>query len=313
MTISMAMLMVAGCATVTQESVKVMEEIPKVSNTLRADTTKRTLKRTVAIARFSNETKYGQGFLVDENNDRIGKQSMDILSSKMAATGKFILLERADMDKIDKELARGGLAGLNIASDYLIVGSVSEFGRKDVSDVGVFSRVKKQVAQAKVNIRLIEVKTGQIIYSEEGEGEAFSEAGTVMGVGAKAGYDSSLNDKAIDAAISKMVNNIVENLMGKPWRAYLLAYEDGHYVMSGGQSQGIRQGDSFMVIEKGKMVKNPQSNMMVELPGNEIGTIRVEKMVGNDPDSEVSICSLVSGNIPTSGFENIYVHEKDIR
>ena len=35
------------------------------------------------------------------------------------------------------------------SADYLILGSITEFGRKEVSDVGVFSRVKKQEAFAR--------------------------------------------------------------------------------------------------------------------------------------------------------------------
>ena len=46
-----------------------------------------TLKKKVAIARFSNETRSGQSFLVDDNNDRIGKQASDILSARLAETG----------------------------------------------------------------------------------------------------------------------------------------------------------------------------------------------------------------------------------
>jgi len=298
-----------GCATLEVEPrVVAVDTGPVVSKTLEAAPV-RSLKRKVAIARFSNETRYGQGFFHDENNDRIGKQAMDILSAKLAATEKFILLERADVDKINDELKIGGLGGLNIPADYLIVGSVSEFGRKEISEVGVFSRVKKQVAFARVNIRLIDVTSGQIIYSEEGEGEAFTEAGTVMGVGGRAAYDSSLNDKAIDAAISKMVSNVVENLLNKPWRAYILSYDDGSYIVSGGQSQGILAGDTFAVYQKGKLVKNPQTNLMIELPGKKIGTIQVATTVGTEPNSEVSICSPLDGQLPVKDFDNLYVQE----
>ncbi len=121
------------------------------------------------IAReYYNETKYGQSFFVDDNNDRIGKQAVDILSSKLLETDKFILLERVDLDKIAKELNMENYAPLKNMADYVIVGSVTEFGRKDQGKVGVFSRTKRQIASAKVHVRLVEVRTGQIIYSEEG-------------------------------------------------------------------------------------------------------------------------------------------------
>ena len=50
-----------------------------------------TLKRKVAIARFSNETQSGTTFLVDDSGDRLGKQASDILSSKLAATGRRMI------------------------------------------------------------------------------------------------------------------------------------------------------------------------------------------------------------------------------
>ncbi len=307
------LMFLQSCATVQKSEVEVLEKKPQVSKVLSDEAPTRFLKRKVAIARFSNETKYGQSFFIDENKDVIGKQAMDILSAKLTATEKFILLERADIEKINKELKIGDLSSLNIPADYLIVGSVSEFGRKEVSDVGIFSRVKKQQAYAKVNIRLIDVYTGQIIYSAEGDGEAFSEAGTVMGVGARAAYDSSLNDKAISAAISKLVNNIIESLLDKPWRSYILAYEGGNYVISGGKSQGIRKDDVFGVYKKGQKVKNPQTNMVIELPGQLVGKIRVNTLSGDNPHNEISLCSVSSGDVPVNNFSDFYIQETDKR
>ncbi len=301
-----------ACATMQKPDVEVIDEQkPQVSKVLTEEAPERFLKRKVAIARFSNETKYGQSFLLDESNDRIGKQAMDILSAKLTATDKFILLERADIERINKELSIGNFSNLNVNADYLIIGSISEFGRKTVGKVGIFSRTKKQVAHAKVNIRLIDIYTGQIIYSEEAEGEAFSEAGSVFGVGARAGYDSSLNDKVISAAISKLVNNVVENLLDKPWRSYLLSSEEGLYVMAGGKSQGIKKDDVFGVYKRGKKVKNPQTGMFIELSGQLIGKIKVQQLSGNNPSNEISLCTVLSGNIPVSNFSELYIQELD--
>ena len=61
----------------------------------------RTIKRKVAIGRFSNETQYSKGLFYDKENDPMRKQALDILSSKLASTGKFILLEREDLDILD--------------------------------------------------------------------------------------------------------------------------------------------------------------------------------------------------------------------
>lgn len=309
-----ASLLFQGCATVEKTQIQPVTQVQQtqVSPVLTEANPKRFLKRKVAIARFSNETKYGQSFFYDSNADRIGKQTVDMISAKLAATEKFIILERADLDKINKELEIGDLAPLKIAADFLIIGSVSEFGRKDTGEVGVFSRTKKQTAYAKVNVRLVDVHTSQVIYSEEGQGEAFAETGTVMGVGARAGYDSTLNDKAISAAISSMVNNLISKLLDKPWRSYILSYEGGSYIVAGGTSQGLRNGDTLTVYKKGKKVKNPQTGMPIELPGQPIGEIQVNGFSGGDPNNEITFCNKLGGNIPNSGFDDLYIQASDM-
>lgn len=268
------------------------------------------LKRKVAIARFTNETKYGQGFFYDKNEDRLGKQSMDIFSTKLAATGKFILVERSDLEFLNKEKEMSKIAEAGIPADYLILGSVTEFGRKTTSDVGVFSRSKKQTAYAKVSVRLVEVKTGLVIYSEEGSGEASSEAETVLGVGETADYDATLNDKVISAAIAKLVSNIYENLTNKPWRSYILSFTDRNYIISGGKLQGIKEGKEFSVYKRGAKVTNPQTGVPIELPGKIVGKLKVLSTVDGDAISELSICSLSDGELPKENFEEYYIQEK---
>ncbi|MDH4944810.1 CsgG/HfaB family protein [Sulfurimonas sp. C5] len=301
-------LLFTGCATMEHQKTREVPTVsePQVSKTLQAKQDEpKGLKRKVAIGRFTNETRYGNSFFVDQENDRIGKQAMDILSAKLFQTGKFIMLERADLSKIEQELQMGGTMELENAADYVILGSITEFGRKEVSDVGFFSRVKKQEAFAKVHIRIVDVSTGQIIYSEEGQGKAFSEAGTVMGVGDKAGYDAQLNDKAIDAAISDLASNIIENMLDKPWRGYILGYEDGSFITSGGASQNIKVGDIFDLFEEGKKVKNPQTNMYITLPGKKLGTLKITATLGDTPETEVSTAKLISGKIDS------YIHSKE--
>ena len=299
--------LLSSCATMTKPDVETVKQTPKISRTIAnaQPDAKKGLKRKVAIARFTNETRYGQSFFIDKDDNRIGKQAVDILSAKLLETEKFILLERADLDKINKELSMGNMQPLKNMADYVIVGSITEFGRKDVSDVGVFSRVKKQVVFCKVHVRLVDVYTGQLIYSEDGEGNAFSEAGTVLGAGSRAGYDSSLNDKAIESAISNLSSNIIEKLLDKPWRAYILAYEDGHFIISGGKSQNIKAADLFDVMQEGKKIKNPQTNMEVTLPGKKIGELKVISSLGDSPENEVSLCNLIKGDLSQ------YINQKD--
>jgi len=257
--------------------------------------TGRVIKRKVAIGRFSNETQYAKGIFYDKENDPMGKQALDILSAKLAASGKFMLLERGDLEKLLEEAKNSENGAATIGADYLIIGSITEFGRKNTGKSGVFTNVKTQTVEAAVAIRLVDVSTGLIIYSDEGKGAAELTTKTTMGVGGRADYDATLSDKAISEAIGQLVENIINKCTNKPWRSYFLAYDADAQLISGGASQGIKAGDIFNVKTKGKKVKNPQTGVMIELPGKVIGTVTVVDTAGDTPETEYSYVTF-SGN-----------------
>ena len=62
-----------------------------------------TVKRRVAIGRFTNETRYGQTLLRDSDLDPLGKQAADIMAAYLVQTGVFVVLERTDISEILKE------------------------------------------------------------------------------------------------------------------------------------------------------------------------------------------------------------------
>lgn len=269
----------------------------------------RTLKRKIAIGRFSNETQYSKSVFYDKDNDPMGKQASDILSSKLAISEKFILIERLDFDKVVNELNTSGNISQKIGADYLIIGSITEYGRKNIGKQKVFSTAKTQIVEAAVSIRIVDVATGLTIYGEESRGEASTENKKVMGLGEAADFDATLSDKAISAAINQLVENIINKCTDKPWRSYLLSFDDGSYIISGGASQGIVAGDIFSVIKKGKTVKNPQTGINIELPGKEVATITIDLTLGDTPQDEISIATISSGVIDLD-FSNYYITEK---
>ncbi|MDR0630854.1 MAG: CsgG/HfaB family protein [Holosporales bacterium] len=300
--LSITLIALSGC-TASQKIVRIEPQVQRIQQNYQG------LKRKVAIARFSNETTYAKGIFYDKANDPVGKQALDILSAKLASTNKFILLEQ-DIDKILEELnIAGNEVYQKIGADYLIIGSVTEFGRKNEGDLTFFSRSKTQIVQAGVSIRLVDVSTGQIIYSEEAKGEAETTNKTSSGLAKRTDYDMSLSDKAISAAISKLVENIVNNCMDRPWKSYFLSYDNDGIIIAGGMSQGLKVGDAYKVVEKGKSIKNPQTGMMMELPGKTVGKIRIDQSGGNNLQNEYSIVSFIEGNIDSKNMSNYYIEE----
>jgi hypothetical protein len=193
----------------------------------------------------------------------------------------------------------------------MIIGSITEFGRKNVGKSGVFSSTKSQIVEAAVAIRLVDVSTGLIIYSDEGKGSAELTTRTTMGVGGKADYDATLSDKAISEAIGQLVENIINKCTNKPWRTFFLSFDADAQLIAGGASQGIKAGDKFVVKTKGKQVKNPQTGVMIELPGKSLGTVTVTETAGDTPETEFSFVSFSgdSSTIDTNKLADYYIEE----
>ena len=267
----------------------------------------KTIKRKVAIGRFSNETKYGKGLFYDKENDPMRKQALDLLSAKLAASEKFILLEREDLDVL---VAEAGDAMNKIGADYIILGSITEYGRKDQGEQSIFSSSKTQTVEAGVSIRLVEATTGLIIYSDEAKGYAETTTKQAFGLGGRAGFDATLSDKAISAALSQLVENIINKCMDKPWKSYILSADDGAYVISGGASQGLAPNDKFNVYKRGKTVTNPQTGLKIELPGVKIGTVTVLNSIGDTPETEISFCNYSGDPLNAEKLEDYYISDK---
>jgi curli biogenesis system outer membrane secretion channel CsgG len=266
------------------------------------------LKRKIAIGRFSNSTNYGRALLMDGQTDPLAEQASDMLMTRLIDTGQFLVFERADLDVVKNEAAITGNTAQLVGVDALIVGSVTQFGRETEGQVGFLSSTKRQSASATVEIRLVDARTGLAFFSTSGSGTASVEAGEVAGFGSRAAYDSTLNDRAIAAAISDVTTNIVQKLQERPWTTDILAVSGSQVQISGGPHQGIKIGDTYIVESKGKTVVSGQSGLPITLPGTEVARIRVTSFFGAG-DSEGSTAEIVSGTVPATQRASLIVRE----
>lgn len=171
----------------------------------------------IAIARFTNETVYGSGLFGNKSGDRIGKQASDMLARHLTATQRFNVMERLDIKKLKDEAQLMGKTDQQFKKnikgvDALIIGSIVELGRDTTGGIWLLGKNKTQRVRARVAIRIVNPSTGEVFYSQEGIGEASLSASSTLGFGGTSGFDSTLEGKAIDAAIVNMMNNIVFTL-----------------------------------------------------------------------------------------------------
>ncbi|CAM0598616.1 CsgG/HfaB family protein [Acinetobacter baumannii] len=183
-------------------------------------TTKYTgVKTPISIGKFDNRSSYMRGVFSD-NVDRLGGQAKTILETHLQQTGYFSVLNRDNLSEIKQEVGYSNTAQSIKGARYVITGDVSEFGRKEVGDqqlFGILGRGKQQVAYAKVNLNIVDVKTSEVVHSVQGAGEYVLGAREVLGFGTTASYDSTLNGKVLDLAVREAVNNLVTDIQNNRW------------------------------------------------------------------------------------------------
>lgn len=266
-----------------------------------------TLKRKIALGRITNETNYGRSLLRDRHDDPLGKQVTDLMSKSLTESGAYLVFERPDITRVIAE-SRLTDSKLNlIGVDALIVGSLTEFGRKTLGESGFVSASKRQVAFAKVDIRLVDTATGHVFFATAGAGEASTETASTFGFGSQAGYDGTLNDAAIRQAVGDAVGKLTAEISSRPWETFILKSEGSRVYLGGGKSQGLRPGMEFSVQTKGERVKSPQTGAEITLPGQEIGRLRIDSLFGEGELNEGSVATLVSGTLGRHKVDEVVV------
>lgn len=205
--------LLAGCASESSRSL----EVAKVAT---YNTTYSGPKSAIAIGKFDNRSNYMNGIFSD-GVDRLGNQSKTILITHLQQTGRFNVLDRANLTELTQEAKIKGQSQQLKGATYVITGDVTEFGRKEVGDrqlFGILGHGKTQVAYAKVNLNVVNVNTSEVVFSTQGAGEYELSNREIVGFGGTASYDSTLNGKVLDLAIREAVNNLVVGIESHAWQ-----------------------------------------------------------------------------------------------
>lgn len=314
-----ALLLLVGCATQSPQMEKIESSVSAEKQRVAQQAAQETeqqpeslaLKRKIAVGRISNETNYGRSLLQSTATDELGNKVTDMFLQSLTNSGNYLIFERPDIELLSKE-AELSDQDLNIIGvDTLVIGSLTQFGRATTGERGFLSSTKKQEATATIDLRMVDVTTGRVFASVTGTGSSSVEQGRTMGFGSAAGYDGSLNDRAIAAAVISAVDKMTGLFLEKAWTADILAVEDGLIYISGGNSQGVETGMIFVIQTRGRSVKSQATGATITLPGKKVGEIEIIGMFGEDPLDQGSYGRLVSGSIEDHDFKDLQVKERE--
>jgi curli biogenesis system outer membrane secretion channel CsgG len=209
---ALLLAVVAGCATESHEAVQ-------VEHTAAAAVPYGGARNAIAVGKFDNRSTYLRG-LFSDGVDRLGGQAKTILVGHLQETGRFNVMERENMEENAREAKLSGRQQHLRGADFTVTGDVVEFGRKETGDAqlfGILGEGKKQVAYSKVTLNIVDVLTSQVVYTASGAGEYALSNREVLGFGATASYDSTLNGKVLDLAIREAVDHLVQGMENGAW------------------------------------------------------------------------------------------------
>ena len=260
-------------------------------------------KRRIGVVEFENKSAYGQG--------RLGGAASDILVTELVKSGKFIVVERDRMNKIldEQKLQSQGMTdpqtaakvGQILGLEAIVVGSVSQFGVKKEGSDYLLTQSKRQVADVTVDIRLIDVQSGQVILADSGKGMAKSTKASFLGMGTKGGYDETLEGEALRAALVQFVTNISSQLNKKAWSCMIAAVANDQLYLNAGEDSGVTSGMKLDCFRQGSEIRDPRSNLVIGHVEEYIGRAEVNGTCGESGDCAKAQLTKSSGPSAKSG------------
>ncbi|MFH2013270.1 MAG: CsgG/HfaB family protein [Pseudomonadota bacterium] len=252
-------------------------------------------KKRVGIVDFVNKTTYGKG--------RLGSSASDILTTELFKTGAFIVIERAQLQKILGEQALGQSGAINPATvaeagkilglNAMVTGSISQFGVKtEGKDYGVYKQ-KVQKAECTVDVRVVDTTTGQILFADSGSGIFEKKISEVLGLGQRGGYDETMGQNALRAAITKFMDNLIQQLQSSEWSGRIAKVSGSTVYINAGKDVGLEIGNILKVNSLGEEIYDPQTHVLL---GREEGPLKAELLVTGYVGENLTKATVKSGS-----------------
>ena len=256
----------------------------------------------------------------------------DLMVNALLNTNRFRVFERAKLDAILQEQDFQHFSGLvdqttavklgkMIGVDAILTGSITNISFKKGGGISIAGvKIRKSYAKVVMTIRIIDVTTGEILFSTVQEEEA-SKSGVsgVLPIPIPGGIGFS-HEEAVDilSAVELICNKVVLNFVTKmdrktvelssaPLEGYVVKVESTssggiiQVYINLGESSGIKVGDEVRIYREGEVIIDPKTNEVLSRELDLIAQAKVMKV-----EDKLSIAMV------TTKFRNIPIQQLDI-
>jgi curli biogenesis system outer membrane secretion channel CsgG len=245
----------------------------------------------------------------------------DLVTDQLVNGRKFNVVERKKLDAVmdEHKLSTEGevspatmiQSGRLTGARYLITGNVIQFDRTGQSGAAagsfiggfagaVIGGVKSERVTLKVQVRVVDTTTGQIVQSFAGEK---TQAGTSWGAGGFAGLGAGGygNENFTNSTMGHLINDEAIEITGKldpsafasgPAVAAIsgrvIASDSGGIILNIGSAKGVQSGMFFDVVQT-RLIKDPDSGRMLSV-ASPTGKLQVTQV-----NSDSAVATRVAG------------------
>lgn len=258
----------------------------------------------------------------------LGTGLSDMLATALVDANRFVLLDRLNLEDIIKERNLGQTPGATpemietssvaasklLGAQVMIRGAVTELAFKKSSNtlggaLGKFAEgvEDKSDAMAAIDLKLVDVGTGQILDSVRAEGHVETKVKSLrLSLGdfkmGKDSLNSSPLGQAARKAIVEGVRLICERMEKIPWQGKVARIvgegEAATLYLSAGLEAGLKEGDVLELYRPGETIIDPDTKLVLgQIEGKVLGKCRITRIL----DKNLSTAKVIEGELPEVG------------
>lgn len=248
------------------------------------------LKKRIAVTHFDNKANV-------QGQAELGTGFADSLADALVKTGRYIVVERAEIQNVMKEqdFAQSGRTaetanapqiGRLLTAQIQITGSILHVDTQTQQQGGGFAFQGFSIgggggkAEVTIALRIIDTTSGQVLDSQQIKGIA-RKSSLALGYahGGFGGSMSSLNktplgDAVIDA-LAQAVVMITARLEQVPWQGRIVKAEGASIYINAGGNFGVKPGDRFACFHPGQAMIDPETGLNLGGKDTKYGAIEV--------------------------------------
>jgi len=235
-------------------------------------------RKKVVILEFENKTTYQE--------EKLGETVAKRLSERLEATQRVVVL---DQGAVSERLTQEGFKAGTLTDPAAMKRAHQSFGAQafsfgTVTDVSLLSSKSSETsdgeisyATAKVEVRLIDASTGNLLKTFIGRSPIFGTRETGEYNRAKAVL------KAIEFSLDEILEGFLRQLDLLEWSTTLAKVEGEDLYLNAGKLSGLRVGDLLEVYEPGREIIHPTTKISLGWTTGQLkGAVKVADLFGVD-------------------------------